>query len=146
MDFPEYQVEEDEDGNQLTQKKQGENAKGNDVVLDSIKFIMDEHKRTQKFINDKKKFIKEDVELAKKKYIKRNTLFKQISDDFKEHIDYDEINQKSRRYERKLLDIDFYIDATYDKIQCCLYALKMFKTNGQLELSKAESALKDSIK
>lgn len=101
IDFPVFEVIEDKYGKKLDK-----------VQLDSMKFLEDENKRTQKFMDEKKKYIKEDVELAKKKYIKRNTLFRMISDDYKEHRDYDEINQKKRRYERKSLDIDFYIKAT----------------------------------
>jgi hypothetical protein len=83
MDFPIYK-EKPEEGKASSDK----------LIIDKTKFLMDENKRTLKFINEKKKWIRDDVELAKKKYIKRNTLFRKISDDFTEHNDYDEINQR----------------------------------------------------
>lgn len=37
----------------------------------------------------KKKWIKDDVVFAQKKFIKKNSLFRVISDDYKDHNDYD---------------------------------------------------------
>ena len=44
----------------------------------------------------------------KQTFVKKNTLFKVISDNYKENEDYDPILIKKRRYERKELDLKFY--------------------------------------
>lgn len=59
-------------------------------------------------MNEKKEWIKEDVEYARKKFVKKNTLFKVISDNFKENEDYYELHQKFRIFERRCKDIDFF--------------------------------------
>ena len=55
-------------------------------------YVNAEADMTKNFIAEKKKWIKEDVELSKKKFVKKNTLYRVMTDDFKDHNDYDEIN------------------------------------------------------
>lgn len=62
----------------------------------------------QKFLDEKKEWAKSDVDFAKKKFVKKNTLFKMMSDNFKENEDYDELHKSFRVYERKCLDLEFY--------------------------------------
>ena len=76
-----------------------------DAIYD-IDFPSEESERgnkdeTKRLMDMKKSWIKEDVLVAQKKYIKKNCLFSVISDNIKEHKDYDEINQRYRRYELK---------------------------------------------
>lgn len=63
-------------------------------------YLTAESERTDEFIASKKKWIKEDVEVAKRKFVKKNTLYRVMTDDFKDHNDYDEIYQKFRKFDR----------------------------------------------
>ena len=45
--------------------------------------------------------MKSEVEAFKQKFVKKNTQFKVMSDDFTEHADYDDIHQKLRKIDRK---------------------------------------------
>ena len=44
----------------------------------------------------------------KETFVKKQTLFKVISDDYKKNEDYDPIFHKERRVKRKQYDLDFY--------------------------------------
>lgn len=54
-------------------------------------YLEKEAERTEEFLHNKIKWIKQDVEVAKKKFVKKNTLYRVMTDDFKDHDDYDEI-------------------------------------------------------
>lgn len=83
----------------------------------------------------------------KKTYVKYNTLFKVISDDYKENDDYDPIFKKTRRYERKDLDLKFYYQHQLRKIEAIRYTIKeKMKSSGQQEKVKAERSVKSSFK
>jgi hypothetical protein len=83
----------------------------------------------------------------KKTFVKRNTLFKGISDNYKENDDYEPIHKKTRRYDRKVLDLEFYQEHQIRKIKAIRYTIKeKMKSSGQLEKSKAEKAVNDSFK
>lgn len=56
--------------------------------------IVNEQERTKNFIKDKKVWMKEDVEIAKQKFVKKNTQFRVMSDNYKEHAEYDAIFKK----------------------------------------------------
>jgi hypothetical protein len=62
-----------------------------DVDYPDKKAETEEEKFVKQFFKEKKDWVKEDVEIVKRKYIKINTLFKMISDDIAEHDGYDEI-------------------------------------------------------
>lgn len=79
-------------------------------------YLRYEAERTDEFLQYKRKWIKEDVEIAKKKFVKKNTLYRVMTDEFKDHDDYDEIYQKFRRFERKEKDLEFYTRAQKDKM------------------------------
>jgi hypothetical protein len=83
-----------------------------------------EASRTDEFLQYKRKWIKEDPEIAKKKFVKKNTLYRVMTDDFKDHDDYDEIYQKFRRFDRKEKDLEFYTRAQKDKMSYIRDAIK----------------------
>lgn len=95
-------------------------------------FIMYEQRYTKELIDEKKRWIKKDVELMKQTFVKKNTLFKVISDNYKENEDYDPILIKKRRYERKELDLKFYQEFHQRKIDAVRYTIKeKMKSSGQ---------------
>jgi hypothetical protein len=53
-----------------------------------------------------------------------------MTDDFKDHDDYDVIYQKSRKFDSKLNDIEFYLRAQKEKMGYIREALKQIKSSG----------------
>lgn len=69
-----------------------------------------------------------------------------MSDDFKEHTDYDDLHKKFRIYERKSKDIDFYSESQQTKMKFAMAAKKNIISSGQLELSLKTKAVKSAYK
>lgn len=95
---------------------------------------------TTEMITSQKKWIQEDLEKTKKRFIKQNTLFKQITADITEHPDWDLINKKMRRFQRKILENDNQIKQQRLKLSFIKKSLTL-ETGIQL-LSKTEIGYK----